>query len=555
MRWKEILESETLELPDIEVGDTVLVGKFKNRKAKVKGFTKDKNNQPVLKTDKGDQKLFKPRIAKLMTEEAGLLEPTPENIAKAREFAMAKWKERAKERYAPEPADLSYSCKFTSLFAQQLFGGQIEGSWDHQFLKLEDGTVVDLNIDAEDVKALGDRAHAHDPAFFRRNREWRDSMASVKPRVMQWVKEFKGQAITEAELPAADPRFRAYKNPSPKAITKLCQTGDLRGLVVGADIYLWVARYAIHAQGAIALHIPYDTEQRIDASLSPYDDTVAVVGVPDTVNVEQCLRRYFNSDDVTFNTKYGTGLTGRELGDMFKEPVTEDAPDMSGLDMSSYEAFTDSLRRAPKDKLQALNALLMQKREEAQKPLEGLTPLYHGTPRHLAAEIKASGFALTKGQRGGFLGSIRTVQNQGVFLTDSKELANYFGSNRAESGANYDVLRCYVDTSKVLDYARSPVSVRKLGLRLVQEEYGTSTTSLIQAHWWWLLDQPEFVDHLKALGATGIKFPETIEIRKLANAKAAWTYMIFDPSMIKQPHHHGLTIQDFYEWLKGQSAD
>jgi hypothetical protein len=66
MRWCEIFEN-TLELPTMDVGDDVLVGKFKNRKAKIKGFKTDSNNQPVLKTDKGDQKLFKPRIVKLMS--------------------------------------------------------------------------------------------------------------------------------------------------------------------------------------------------------------------------------------------------------------------------------------------------------------------------------------------------------------------------------------------------------------------------------------------------------------------------------------------------------
>jgi hypothetical protein len=66
-RWMTLCEtSETLELPTIEIGDTVLVGKWKNRKAEIKGFTADQHNQPVLKTNKGDQKLFKPRIAKLM---------------------------------------------------------------------------------------------------------------------------------------------------------------------------------------------------------------------------------------------------------------------------------------------------------------------------------------------------------------------------------------------------------------------------------------------------------------------------------------------------------
>ena len=62
-------EASTYQPPAIDVGDEVRVGKFKNRKAEVTGFTTDKNNQPVLKTDKGDQQLFKPRIAKLMAEE------------------------------------------------------------------------------------------------------------------------------------------------------------------------------------------------------------------------------------------------------------------------------------------------------------------------------------------------------------------------------------------------------------------------------------------------------------------------------------------------------
>ena len=59
---------DTLTLPKIKVGDEVMVGKFKNRKAEVKGFSKDDHNQPVLNTTKGDQKLFKPRISKLMKD-------------------------------------------------------------------------------------------------------------------------------------------------------------------------------------------------------------------------------------------------------------------------------------------------------------------------------------------------------------------------------------------------------------------------------------------------------------------------------------------------------
>jgi DNA-directed RNA polymerase sigma subunit (sigma70/sigma32) len=56
---------ETLDTPNISTGDEVKVGKFKNSKATVKGFKKDKHGQPVLKTNKGDKKLFNPRVSKL----------------------------------------------------------------------------------------------------------------------------------------------------------------------------------------------------------------------------------------------------------------------------------------------------------------------------------------------------------------------------------------------------------------------------------------------------------------------------------------------------------
>jgi hypothetical protein len=55
-----VSESDTLDTPNIDVGDEVKVGKFKNRKATVTGFEKDSHGQPVLKTDKGDHQLFKP---------------------------------------------------------------------------------------------------------------------------------------------------------------------------------------------------------------------------------------------------------------------------------------------------------------------------------------------------------------------------------------------------------------------------------------------------------------------------------------------------------------
>ena len=67
MNIKEIVESsdKSYTPPTINVGDEIKVGKFKNRKTEVTGFSTDDHDQPVLKTTKGDQKLFKPRISKL----------------------------------------------------------------------------------------------------------------------------------------------------------------------------------------------------------------------------------------------------------------------------------------------------------------------------------------------------------------------------------------------------------------------------------------------------------------------------------------------------------
>lgn len=62
-------EAESLKVPSIAVGDSILIGKFKNRKATVTGFGTDKHGQPILHTTKGDQQLFKPRIVKLMNAE------------------------------------------------------------------------------------------------------------------------------------------------------------------------------------------------------------------------------------------------------------------------------------------------------------------------------------------------------------------------------------------------------------------------------------------------------------------------------------------------------
>lgn len=70
---------ESYQPPELSTGDTVLMGKFKNRKAEIKSFTKDKHNQPVLKTNKGEVQLFKPRIVKLMSKDVVEAEASTKN--------------------------------------------------------------------------------------------------------------------------------------------------------------------------------------------------------------------------------------------------------------------------------------------------------------------------------------------------------------------------------------------------------------------------------------------------------------------------------------------
>lgn len=65
-RYKSIYED--IKVP-LEVGDEIRIGKFKNKKAIIKGYGKDDKNQPTVKTDKGEIPLFKFRISKLMKDE------------------------------------------------------------------------------------------------------------------------------------------------------------------------------------------------------------------------------------------------------------------------------------------------------------------------------------------------------------------------------------------------------------------------------------------------------------------------------------------------------
>ena len=63
------MDEVTIELPDLESGDELMVGKFKNRKVTIKDSKKDEHGQPVAVTNKDDPKIFKGRVKNLMPTE------------------------------------------------------------------------------------------------------------------------------------------------------------------------------------------------------------------------------------------------------------------------------------------------------------------------------------------------------------------------------------------------------------------------------------------------------------------------------------------------------
>lgn len=71
MTFKQVLEEKDKEKRkiDVEKGDIILLGKWKNKKAEIEGFGKDDNNQPTVKTDRGEKPLYKFRINKLMPKD------------------------------------------------------------------------------------------------------------------------------------------------------------------------------------------------------------------------------------------------------------------------------------------------------------------------------------------------------------------------------------------------------------------------------------------------------------------------------------------------------
>ena len=82
------------------------------------------------------------------------LPATPDNVAAAQTFALARWREHVAEMTRKisrlraceyvEPADLSNACRFAAVFAQAVFGGELYGNYYHVWCVTADGQRIDL---------------------------------------------------------------------------------------------------------------------------------------------------------------------------------------------------------------------------------------------------------------------------------------------------------------------------------------------------------------------------------------------------------------------------
>lgn len=122
-----------------------------------------------------------------MTAQNAQLAYSDEYFALAKIFVFRKWCERAVERDAIVPVDLSRSCKYGSLFMKRVFGGVICGHYEHQYNLIE-GRIVDLSHDALDVGRMSN-PYLHEPDFFAIP-EKRASLNLCLPRVERWAVQF-----------------------------------------------------------------------------------------------------------------------------------------------------------------------------------------------------------------------------------------------------------------------------------------------------------------------------------------------------------------------------
>lgn len=176
---------------------------------------------------------------------------------------------------------------------------------------------------------------------------------------------------------------------------------------------------------------------------------------------------------------------------------------------------------------------------------------YHGTNKSFDK------FELTEGKRTGGMGAERTVKNNAIFLSNDRNVADFFGKNRSEVQGGYNrVIEAKIPQDKILDLNKLPSDVKRKAIDLVERWTGDKHKSIPADLRSWLVDQSEFVDLVKSKGFKGVRFNEGSVLKgdryTLKTQGGNYTTAIFDPKDILTKSQ----LTDIFNQSKGvQNAD
>lgn len=199
------------------------------------------------------------------------------------------------------------------------------------------------------------------------------------------------------------------------------------------------------------------------------------------------------------------------------------------------------LKKLPREKLDELQSVITRTNEDYDRLASNYQILYHGSPEDIAE------FKLTRGKRGGFLGSAYEVNNLAVFFAETPELARAFGENRAGYVKQVKLYKVFIDKESILDmtkWSNVPTSLKRTAKRLVKD-------NLSRYHMWVLLDDPEFVRGILDMGYTAARFSETRKtLKDLEVSGDPKSVAVFDASKIRLYRKPFETLSDVEAYLK-----
>ena len=225
--------------------------------------------------------------------------------------------------------------------------------------------------------------------------------------------------------------------------------------------------------------------------------------------------------------------------------------------MKTVDDFQTYLQRLPKTSLAKLQLEIDTINKEHASQFEGMQTLYHGTTKKKAEKIRRGGFELTAGERSGFMGSTKVVQNQAIFLSGDKGIAHAFGANRDPyGGPEADTIEVKADIHNTLDMTRwgkqIPLDIRKYVVAKLSEYEGADIKRPKQEDMFWMIDQPEIVELIKKSGYDSVRFAESTATKRAMGLEKSSgdTVAVFDPLKLHIAVVPLRNLRDIFEYVK-----